>query len=361
MSANKTDNPFSFIRPSKIILPVIIGLGVVFYLFIREYKPGSFSSLHFTYKAVFFLLLAFLFMACRDIGYMIRIRILTDYELTWRKAFRVIMLWEFTSAITPSAVGGTSVAILFVTKEGVSIGKSSAAVMTTSFLDELYFIAVFPLLLLFINAKALFIIGGVSAQSTSYMNEFFYFALIGYFLKFVYIIILSYGLFINPRGLKWILLNIFKWPFLKKWRQGANKAGTEIIQSSMEMKSKPISFWIKTFSATFLSWSSRYLVVNALFMAFFIVSDHTLLFARQFVMQNMLLVSPTPGGSGFAEFIFSRYLRDFLPNGLIHIESLVVALAFFWRLISYYPYLIMGSIIIPSWIKRKFHKTNIKS
>ena len=292
MSANKTENPYSIIRPSKIILPVIIGLGVVFYLFIREYKPESFAALHFTYRTIFFLLLSFLFMAGRDIGYMIRIRILTDNELTWRKAFRVIMLWEFTSAITPSAVGGTSVAILYVTKEGVSIGKSSAAVMTTSFLDEMYFITVFPLLLLFFKAKALFIIGGSSSPAASYINEFFFFAILGYSLKLVYLIILSYGLFINPRGLKWLLLKIFTWPFLRKWRNGANSAGTEIIQSSKEMKSKPFWFWLKAFSATFLSWSSRYLVVNALFLAFFSVSDHYLLFARQFVMQNILLVSP---------------------------------------------------------------------
>lgn len=49
-------------------------------------------------------------------------------------------------AITPSAVGGTSVAIIYVHKEGISLGRSSAIVMLTSFLDEIYFIVMFPLL-----------------------------------------------------------------------------------------------------------------------------------------------------------------------------------------------------------------------
>ena len=84
-------------------------------------------------------------MACRDLGYIIRIRILTDNDLTWMQAFRVIMLWEFTSAITPSTVGGTAVAVVFLNKEGISVGRSTSVVLATSFLDELYFVLMLPL------------------------------------------------------------------------------------------------------------------------------------------------------------------------------------------------------------------------
>ena len=48
-------------------------------------------------------------------------------------------------------------------------------------------------------------------------------------------------------------------------------------------------------------------------LAFFTVKDHMLIFARQLVMWIMMLVSPTPGGSGFAEYIFTRYLSDVIP------------------------------------------------
>jgi hypothetical protein len=66
----------------------------------------------------FYLLLAGLFMILRDIGYMIRFKIFTENKVTWWQAFRVIMLWEFASAISPSAIGGTGVAVVFVHKEG---------------------------------------------------------------------------------------------------------------------------------------------------------------------------------------------------------------------------------------------------
>jgi uncharacterized protein (TIRG00374 family) len=92
------------------------------------------------------------------------------------------------------------------------------------------------------------------------------------------------------------------------------------------------------------------LVANALILAFFTVSDHFLLFARQLVISNMLLLSPTPGGSGIAEVLFKTYLGDFIPIG----GAITIILALIWRLISYYPYLIAGAIIVPRWLRDNF-------
>lgn len=349
MQKRNGNNPLKNISANKIIYPIIIGLGVVGFMLYREFDIKAFEAISLTPNSYYWLFVALLCMLVRDIGYMIRIKILTDNEFSWRKAFRVIMLWEFTSAITPSAIGGTSVAILYVHKEGISVGKSSAVVMATSFLDELYFILMFPLLLLFINTSELFAIGG----GYTIKNAFLLFALVGYFLKFLYTLVLSYGLFWNPRGLKWLLLMIFKLPILRKWKHGANQAGTEIIDSSKELIKKPFSFWLKAFVATFFSWTSRYWVVNAMFLALFTVSDHFLLFARQLVMWIMMLVSPTPGGSGFSEYVFKNYLSDFLPE----IAGIAIIMALLWRLFTYYPYLFIGAIMFPKWIKDKFIST----
>lgn len=75
----------------------------------------------------------------------------------------------------------------------------------------------------------------------------------------------------------------------------------------------PFSFWLKTFGATFFSWTARYWVVNAILVAFWFGrydwAQHFLIFARQLVMWIMMLVSPTPGGSGFAEFVLLQVPR----------------------------------------------------
>lgn len=360
MSIEKSNILFG-LRPVKIFFPIIIGLGFVVFMLIREFEPGFFTFFRFSWHMVLWLFVAILFMFGRDLGYIIRLRILTDHKLSWLQSFRVIMLWEFTSAVTPSAIGGTSVAILYVNKEGITIGKSSATVMATSFLDELYFILMFPVLLAVVGAGALFDYKGDETIFNLWNNELFYFAATGYAIKIVYLMVLSYGLFINPRGLKWLLLMIFKLPVLRKWKQGANRAGTDIIKNSVELKHKPLVFWFKAFLSTFLSWTSRYFVVNAILIAFFFNADQLLIFARQLVMWIMMLVSPTPGGSGFAEFVFTRFLSEFIHHKAFSVTAIAMGLALIWRLISYYPYLFIGAIILPRWIKKHFvhrHKTS---
>ena len=345
MSDNK-ENISKKISPVKIVFPVLIGLGVVGLMLYNSFDVKAFSVVVFTSKTVFWLLIGIILMLFRDLGYIIRLRILTGNKFSWKQSLRVIMLWEFTSAITPSAVGGTGLAIIYVNKEGLGIGKSSAVVMATSFLDELYFIIMFPLLILFLDIERLFFVDG----SFDFTNEFFLFAIIGYSVKLAYLLFLSYGLFKNPRAIKKLLVNVFKLKFLRRWRLSAAKAGTEIMESSKELKTRGFSFWLKTFSATAFSWTSRYWVVNAMFLAFFTVNDHIMLFARQLVMWIMMLISPTPGGSGFTEFVFSKYLGDFLPQ----VAGVAIVMALLWRLITYYPYLIIGAIIVPGWIRKRF-------
>lgn len=344
------------IRPYKIIYPIVIGLGVVSWMLYKEFDPRAFDMITFTWNTVFWLVVAAGCMFVRDFGYVVRIKVLSDGKLTWWQAWRVIFLWEFTSAVTPSAIGGTSIAILFVHKEGIGVGKSSAMVMATSFLDELYFIIMFPVILLTVNQAELW---NISGATKAVVDSLMLFAIIGYAVKLVYLVVLSYGLFRNPRGLKFLLMKLFKWRILRKWRHSANEAGSDIIRNSIELRAKPFSFWLKTFGATFFSWTARYWVVNAILVGFWFGrygwGEHFLIFARQLVMWIMMLVSPTPGGSGFAEYVFSKYLGEFLPGA-----GVAIAMAILWRLFTYYPYLFVGACIVPRWLARSFGKSSRK-
>jgi uncharacterized protein (TIRG00374 family) len=129
--------------------------------------------------------------------------------------------------------------------------------------------------------------------------------------------------------------------------------GDDIITTSEELKGKPLNYWVKAFGATYVSWTARYIVVNFLILAFASADssllngflDQILIYARQLVMWVIMLISPTPGSSGVAEFAFSGFLKEFIPLGLVG------ALALLWRLISYYPYLFIGAIILPRWLR----------
>jgi len=331
----------------RVIIPVLIGLAVIAYLVFRDFDPKPFYDIQWTYYSSLFIFIAIVLMFTRDIAYMYRIRLLTDKKLSWRHSFDVIMLWEFSSAVTPSVVGGSAAALYIITKEGITAGRSTAIVMISALLDELFYITMVPVMFLLVGAHQLF----TSENSYLFINTqmglqgVFW---IGYAFILVLTTIISYGVFIKPRGFKWILLRVFKIPFLRKWRVQAGEAGDDIITTSKEMRGKPFIFWARAYIATFLSWTARFWVVNFLILSVTPVGQHFLIYARQLVMWVILLISPTPGSSGVAEFLFSDFLGDFIPFGL------VAALALLWRMVSYYPYIIIGALVLPHWIKRVY-------
>ena len=358
MTEDSHYNLVSKLKPSRIILPAMLGVAVIVWLVSKEFSAESISKLVFTWKSAFWILVAWLFMIGRDFGYIVRLRILTDNKLTWLQAFRVIMLWEFTSAITPSTIGGTAIALVFLHKEGMSVGRSTAVVLATSFLDELYFVIMMPVIILLVGKQALFT---TSLQGTglSFLNELALLSWIGYTIILSWVLLVGYGLFFNPRSISRLISHIFSLPFLNRWKEQAEKAGSDIMESSYELKKRPLSFWLKAFTATFLSWTSRYWVVNAILIAFFTVRDHFLIFARQLVTWIMMIISPSPGGSGFAELILGRYISDQIPFDPAIASGVALAIAIIWRTLSYYPYLVIGAIIVPGWISRKFVKPRI--
>ncbi len=350
----------SKLRPRRIILPVILGLAVIAWFIIRDMNAGVMKEIVFTWDSAVWIIVAFLFVALRTFGYMARLRILTDNDLTWVQSFRVIMLWEFTSAITPSTVGGTGFAVVFLHKEGINIGRSTSVVLATSFLDELYFVLMLPLLLIVIGGKTIFITS-LHGSGIALLNNLVIIAVTGYLIILVWVLLIGYGLFFNPEAIRNLIINFFRLPFIRRWKESATRAGNDIVESSNDLKKKPASFWGKAIVMTFISWTSRYLVVNAILVAFFKINDHLLIFARQLVMWIMMIVSPTPGGSGFAELILGRYLSDLIPVNAASAGGVAIAMALIWRIISYYPFLLAGVLIIPGWIQQKFVRSFTKA
>jgi uncharacterized protein (TIRG00374 family) len=147
-----------------------------------------------------------------------------------------------------------------------------------------------------------------------------------------------------------ILKTIFSIPFLNKWQDLAIQTGTELQLASSELKKENAIFWFKAMFATFFSWTSRYLVINCILNAFIEMDflDNVLLLGKQLVLWLLMMISPTPGGSGVAEFAFGELLATFSSSAI-----LIAALALIWRLISYFPYLFIGVIVLPKWLKKK--------
>lgn len=356
MTNNSSPNKVSI---WKILIPTVLGIGVIIYMLLSDLlgkenasKLDELKSIHFSWHMVFWFFIALLLMVGRDLGFTIRYRYLTDKLLSWKQSLKITLLAEFGTAVTPSSVGGSSMAILFLTKENIPVGKSTAMVFVTMLLDEMFFVVTFPLFLLFIPFDTLFpdIAGDGTGLVSMGISTLF---IIAYIIKIIICIGLIVGLFIRPQAIRWLLIKLFRLPFLNKWHAGAVKAGDDLIVSARELRGKRFSYWYPLILATILSWCSRYLVVNALFMVFFPVHDNLLIFARQFVMWILMVLSFTPGASGLSELIFKHYLGALVP-----LAGLVPIIILLWRLLSYYNYLFIGAFLVPRWASKAFSKSN---
>jgi uncharacterized protein (TIRG00374 family) len=340
-------------RPSRIFLPVVIGLGAATYLLIRNFDQQAFNNINWTLSSYFWLLMAFMMMVVRDGAYMIRIRALTDNDLNWKQSFNVIMLWEFSSALAPGMLGGGFVfAIFILNRERINMGRSITAIMLSSFQDGVFLAIMAPLVYFTIGRDRLFsTIDMMNVSPVKFGDGFFYSFWAVYFIILAYKVFVAYALFVNPRVVKGLLVKMFSLPLLRRWKRNALETGSQLIIASEGLKNKSRSFWINSFAGTFFSWTARYTIVNCLILAFNNVPvDNYLIFARQVVMGIIILFSPTPGGSGLAEFMFTDFLGEFIPYGL------PASIGLLWRLVSYYPYLFIGAIILPRWIRSHFRR-----
>jgi hypothetical protein len=311
-----------------------------------NYKLESFtdtiSQVNWTAESSIWLLMAIVFMIGRDLFYIIRIRLLTHKKLSWKSGYHVIMLWEFASALSPGVVGGAAVAMFILNREKIALGRSTAIVIITAMFDNLFYVLMIPLVFLFIRHQDLF----PQTTGSEYTVEWVFW--IGFSIILLVCLFLFASIFVAPKLATHFLSLLFKVSILKRWRNKALQTGIDIEIASKEMKNEKFIYWLKVFGATCGSWISRYLVINAIFHAFIQLGfiEHMIILGKQLVLWLFMLVSPTPGGSGVAEYAFGELLGSFSSSAL-----LLTALAILWRLISYFPYLFIGVILLPRWLR----------
>ncbi|WP_187262580.1 lysylphosphatidylglycerol synthase transmembrane domain-containing protein [Pontibacter beigongshangensis] len=332
--------------PVKVLIPVLLGLAATVWLLLKDDQLTELKGI--TQAHLGWLAAALAVLLIRDLGYMYRIRSLTDKFLSWRNSLDVIVLWEFASAITPSVVGGTAVATIILNKEGIPLGKSLAYVMFTAVLDNMFFIMAAPLVLLATQGEV-FPTFNLEPSFAANLRMAFY---ISYALIAVYTFIMIYALFVRPRAFKWLLLRITSWGFLRRWRVNAFQHGNEIVWASQQLRGKDFNYWARAIISTIFVWCARYFLLNCLIAAFTDITfgEHMLIVSRNLIFWIVMLVAITPGGAGIVEMAFPSFFGSFLGR----FSTIVVVL---YRLITYYPYLLLGSVFLPRWLAKVYGKS----
>ncbi|MCS7005700.1 MAG: flippase-like domain-containing protein [Cytophagales bacterium] len=337
------------LNPNQIILPVTIGLLVVIGMIFLNGNLNIQQIIAHLKKAHWIWIAAAIgVLLARDLGYMMRIRMLTNNLLSWKAAFYIVMLWEFSSAITPSVVGGTAVAVFIINREKIPFGKSLAYVLLTAGLDNLFFV-VASLTVFLIFPADIFPNGKNTLSLFGYELPLQYIFGISAFLIAIYTILMLAGLLVTPRAFKWVAEKLADFPLLKRWRSDLLETADDIVLASDMLKEYSIGYWVKAWLITIFIWSARYGMVNCLVAAFTEIQlyDHFVIFARQIIMWIIMLISPTPGSSGTAEYFFQLFFDHYFP-----IVGFSIVVALFWRIFTYYTYLLVGAVVLPKWLKR---------
>jgi glycosyltransferase 2 family protein len=328
---------------TKVILPVIIGVAVLAFLFFRHFDTEEFKKITWSGSTFLFLGLAVLFLLARISFYALRLYLLSERALSFLKCVQLIFLWEFSSAVSPTNVGGSAVALFILSQEKIGAAKTTPIVVYTIVLDTLFFLICIPLWVLIFGADIL----GPGQETFGGWEVTL---LTAYGIMLVYGSFFTYGLFVKPQTLQRLLKTIGRIKFLRGIKDRIDQLGEDIVVTSKALRQQSVRYHLGAFFYTVGAWSSKFFLIISLIMG--ITKSVPLqltaileLSARIQTMFLMMAVSPTPGGSGFAEILFGNILSDYVPSGI----SLVVASI--WRLMDYYFFLLMGIIIIPQWLR----------
>lgn len=303
----------------------MLSMGVVIYL---TYTPGILE--HLKPKRLPGLILAIAVTLLKVYFSAEKIRFLADKAIDRMASIRIALSWDFASAVTPSTIGGAPVATFAMTREGIKFGKSSAIILYGVLLDQFWYALAVPILL--ISSIYFEVIPheiGLAGNITMFL---IYGGLI------LYGALLTYGLLINPASLKMIVRSIFSWRILSKYSEKVNAEANNLEKYSIELRKKPISFVLKAFFLSTMSWLCR-IAIPVIVVLSLLPADEILLVLRSLSMNLAFLVIPTPGGSGGVEGLFAIFLGP-----LIERTAFIGLAVFVWRIITYYISIGLGII-----------------
>jgi uncharacterized protein (TIRG00374 family) len=342
------------VRIQKIIVPMVIGLLVVVYFIWRKFDAEEFSKINWTSWTLFWLGMAVFAYVLRHLSYAWRLRILSDKVFSWSKSIELIFIWEFASSVSPTSLGGSAVALVLLAQEKLTAAKTVTVVLYSVVVDTLFFVISMPLLYIWLGPKSL----RPDMNSLSELDGFGLTFLLVLFVMMIYGAIFFYGLFINPVQLKRFLIWISRWRILKKFSRNIRETAFDVEVSSKELRKKDWRYHLTILAGTSGAWITRFLAINFILLALLGAANtdfftQLIWYARGETMYAVTAFSPTPGGSGFAEVIFGDFFNDYISKSNSFMAALI------WRLITYYPYILIGVIIIPNWIRKVLNRRKL--
>lgn len=330
------EDPKKYFSRKYLFISIALSVATMGLLIYYTYTPGVLK--HLRPKRLPGLVLAVVVSFLRLWFVAAKVRYLSEKKLGWMASFRVMLSWDFTSSITPSTIGGAPMATYALIKEGFKLGQSTAIILYSVLLDQLWFALAIPIL----------VVAGffyeVVPDNTGMIGHASMVLL--YIGLLSYASLMAYGVLKNPNAIKKVVSVVFRLPFLRKWQEKVNAEADNLVEYSHELRKKPASFLVKTFFLSTMSWLCR-IALPTIVVLSLLPADAVLSFLRSLAMNLAFLIMPTPGGSGGVEGLFAIF-----QGPLIDRKAFIGLAVFAWRIISYYITVGLGMMATTWYINR---------
>ena len=335
-ASNIQENPQKYFSKKYLVISILLSLGGMAVVVYLTYTPGVLE--HLKPKRLPGLVIALVVSFLRLWFVAAKIRYLSEKKLGWMASFRVMLSWDFTSSVTPSTIGGAPMATYAMTKEGFNLGQSTAIILYSVLLDQLWFALAIPILLIagifyeVVPANIGFV--GQASMMLLYAGLLSYAAL------------MAYGVLKNPAAIKKVITWLFSLPLLRRWKDKVEKEAENLEAYSHELRKKPPSFLLKAFFLSTMSWLAR-IALPTIVVLSLLPANEILSVLRSLAMNLAFLIMPTPGGSGGVEGLFAIF-----QGPLIDRKAFIGLAVFLWRIISYYITIGLGMMATTWYINR---------
>ena len=252
-------------------LAASIGLVVIAGMMIREFDLDAMSKIHLSPQFFAGTGIAVLLFAVQNLMYTLRFRYLCQRKLSLSQSFRINVLCEFTSAVTPSAVGGSGLAFVYLNREGVTMGRSIFTMFAALLADEAFLAISCCVLYLCVPSDLLFCTAsdvGATVSSEWLKGGIHVVFLISTLIVAAWTAILYVLLLHRPQLLGWVLKACCKIPGLRRFQPKIERFSNDMTLASQEAKFEGSRFWLRLMGYTSVAWLARFAIVAAILFAF---------------------------------------------------------------------------------------------
>ncbi|NBB73253.1 MAG: flippase-like domain-containing protein [Bacteroidetes bacterium] len=261
-----------------------------------------------------------------------RLHVVSRGRLTLMEGTRGQLAIDFFSNLTPSAIGGSPLATLYIAKDrGIRVGEATAFMLFSALLDQLWFAFSISVVL------ATSVVIDVIPPSIGDVGLWAFVAVFVGMLAWA--TLFAYATLFRPSLLERLANRIFSFRYLSRFHDRVMEEMHAFTQRAHALRTQPPAFYLKGVVLTSGVWIGRFALVVFIIWSVFPTFDKLLVFLRTIAMTMSSLVLPTPGGSGGLEGLYALFIGPLIP------EALVAPTLLAWRVLGYYIFLALGAYL----------------